>query len=106
MDANLTATQQGDHCRLKVSGELTIYGAAVLKVELLGYLAGARHLEINLAEVEELDSAGFQLLYLLKREAREAGKTLSLLAHSPATLEVLELLNMEAYFGDPVVLAS
>lgn len=106
MDANLSATQEGDHCRLKVSGELTIYGAAELKEQLLGYLEGARHLEVNLGNVEEMDCAGFQLLYLLKREAKRSDKKLSLVAHSPATLEVLELLNMEAYFGDPVVLAS
>ena len=106
MDATLSTEHQGDICRLRISGELTIYGAADLKPRLLALLGGCRELEINLSAVSELDSAGFQLLYLLKREARASGRELRLVAHSPATLEVLELLKMEAYFGDPVVLAS
>lgn len=106
MDATLSTEHQGDICRLRIGGELSIFGAAELKPRLLSLLAESRELEINLSDVAELDSAGFQLLYLLKREARAAGKELRLVAHSHATLEVLELLKMEAYFGDPVVLAS
>jgi len=106
MDATLTTEHQGDICRLRISGELTIYSAGDIKPQLLRALNDCRELEINLAAVSELDSAGLQLLYLLKREARAAHKELRLVAHSAATLEVLELLRMEAYFGDPVVLAS
>lgn len=106
MDATLTSERDGETCRLKVSGELSIYCAAELKPQLLGLLGSCQELEINLSDVAELDCAGFQLLYLLKREAKHAGKQLRLVAHSSATLEVLELLRMEAYFGDPVVLAS
>ncbi|MEH6629120.1 MAG: STAS domain-containing protein [Motiliproteus sp.] len=106
MDAHLSAQQQGNHCALQISGELTVYATATLKDALLGYLDDSQHMEVNLADVEEMDTAGFQLLYLLKREAQLADKTLSLVAHSAATLEVFELLNMEVYFGDPLVLAS
>lgn len=106
MDAALESQQDGDLCKLKISGELSIYGAAELKDQLLALMTGCRELEINLAEVEELDCAGLQLLYLLKREAQAQDKQLRLVAHSAATLEVLELLKMEAFFGDPIVLAS
>jgi anti-anti-sigma factor len=106
MDASITAETIGDQCRLKLSGELCIYGAAELKDQLLGQLDQCRQLEINLSEIEEIDSAGLQLLVLLKREAKASGKILTLVSHSAATLEVLELLRMETYFGDPLVLAS
>lgn len=106
MDAKLKVKQKGSHCHVRISGELTIYGAAEVKGELLQQLDRSTHLEIHLGEVDEIDTAGFQLLYLLKREAKAANKKLSLVAHSAATLEVLELLNMEAFFGDPLVLAS
>lgn len=106
MDAHLECTQEGAHSKLSLSGEMTIYSAAELKPQLLQALHDSQNLEINLAGVEEVDTAGFQLLLLLKREAKTAGKTLSLVAHSAATVEVLDLLKMEAYFGDPVVLAS
>lgn len=106
MDIHLNAMHEGEHCRLKLSGDLVIYDVAELKSQLLSYLNQFQHLEINLADVESVDSAGIQLLYLLKREALEADKNLYLVSHSPATLEALELLNMEAYFGDPIILAS
>lgn len=106
MDIHLEAMHVGEHCRLKLSGDLVIDDVAELKGQLLSYLKQFQHLEINLAEVESVDGAGIQLLYLLKRESREIDKNLSLVSHSPATLEALELLNMEAYFGDPVILAS
>lgn len=106
MEATLSAQHQGSQCKLQLSGELTVYATAKLKDRLLDHLHDSQHLEVNLAAVEEMDAAGFQLLYLLKRETQLAGKTLSLVAHSAATLEVFALLNMEVYFGDPVVLAS
>jgi anti-anti-sigma factor len=106
MDATIKAETNGDQCRLKLSGELGIYSATELKDQLLGHLEQCCQLEINLSEIEEIDTAGLQLLVLLKREAKLSGKILTLVSHSVATLEVLELLKMEAYFGDPLVLAS
>lgn len=93
-------------CRASVSGEMTIYHAAEMKEELLPCVARSREVEINLSGVSEMDTAGFQLLLLAKREAAAAGKPLRLVAHSPATLEVLDLFNMASYFGDPVVISG
>ena len=92
--------------RLHVEGEMTIYHAAALKQDLLERLAGAPETEINLSRVTEMDTAGFQLLVLAKREAAREGRVLRLVAHSPATLEVMDLFNMSGYFGDPVVISQ
>lgn len=93
---------------LSLSGELTIFRAAELKDELLQALTRAGQtggvLELDLSQVSELDTAGLQLLMLLKKTARPRGCELRLLAHSPAVLEVFELLNVAAYFGDPLVM--
>ncbi|TXT20679.1 MAG: STAS domain-containing protein [Gallionellaceae bacterium] len=91
-------------CRARVTGEMTIYHAAEMKGELLLCLERGAEVEIDLSEVGEIDTAGFQLLLLAKREAATAGKPLRLVAHSPATLEVLDLFNMASYFGDPVMM--
>lgn len=93
-------------CRILPAGEMTIYHAAEMKAPLLACIARCREVEINLSEVIEMDTAGFQLLVLAKREAVNAGKRLSLVAHSPATLEVLDLFSMASYFGDPVVISG
>ena len=91
-------------CHARVAGEMTIYHAAEMKGELLHCLGCGAEIEIDLSEVCEIDTAGFQLLLLAKREAVNAGKPLRLVAHSPATLEVLDLFGMAPYFGDPVMM--
>lgn len=91
-------------CHVRVAGEMTIYHAAEMKAELLPCLELDAELEINLSEVSEMDTAGFQLLLLAKRMAASVGKSLRLTAHSSATLEVLDLLNMASFFGDPVMM--
>ena len=61
-------------------------------------------MEIDLAGVSEIDSAGLQLLVMAKNEARARGKTLGISRHSPAVLEVLDTCNLEGFFGDAVLI--
>lgn len=91
--------------KLALEGEMTIYSAAARKTDLLAFLDSADELEINLAEVSEIDTAGLQLLVLIKQEAKRAGKKLHFSLHSKAVLELLELANLVALFGDPIVLS-
>lgn len=91
---------------LHIDGDMTIYNAAPLKAELLPHLAQGGEHEIDLAGVSEIDTAGLQLLILAKREAARRNTTLRLSGHSRAVLEVLDLCNLAAFFGDPVLLAG
>lgn len=91
---------------LAIEGELTIFTAAEQKTALLGFLNSDDELEINLSKVSEIDTAGLQLLILIKREAAKSGKTLHFVMHSKAVLEVLELARLTASFGDQLVLAN
>ncbi len=95
-----------DTCCLGIDGEMTIYSAAELKGALLDGLNRCEKLEINLSQVSEMDSAGLQLLYLVKREAAHLNRQVALVAHSPATLEVLDLYRMTSHFGDPVLISE
>lgn len=90
---------------LTIEGELTIFTAAEQKANLIGFLMTGDELEINLANVTEIDTAGLQLLILIKREAAQSGKALSFAMHSDAVLEILEMANLTGVFGDQVVLA-
>lgn len=90
---------------LELVGELTIYAVAEAAGLLSAALDHSPALQLNLAGVEELDSAGLQLLVWLKQEARRRGRTLTLFAHSPAVLEVFDLLKVAGLFGDPILLA-
>jgi anti-sigma B factor antagonist len=90
---------------LALEGDLTIFTAAEQKPRLLAFLKSADELELNLSHITEIDTAGLQLLILLKREATLANKKLSFVLHSAAVLEVLELANLTRSFGDQVILA-
>ena len=94
------------HRSVAIDGAMTIYDAAANKNALLKALGAAAELEIDLARVTEMDTAGVQLLVLVKREAQKAGKALRLAAHSQASLDVLDRYNLGGYFGDPVVISS
>lgn len=88
---------------LRIEGELTIFRAMELKPLLLPTPPLD---EIDLSGVTDLDTAGVQLLMLAKKTARADKRELSLVGHSPAVLEVFELLNVAAYFGDHLVMDS
>lgn len=90
--------------RLHAVGEMTIYSAAELKPALLEAIGQSNEIEIDLSNVSEMDTSGVQLLMLMKREAVAAGKSMALSGHSPAVLDVFELLGLGGWFGDPQVL--
>ena len=95
----------GGSCKAVVQGNMTIYEAAADKTALLGALADAAELEIDMSSVAEMDTAGLQLLILVKRESLKARKPLRLTGHSEASLDVLDRYNLAGYFGDPVVIS-
>lgn len=87
-----------------IAGELTIYTAANEKQVLQEALESTEELEVNLSQVSEMDSAGLQVLIVLKQEAARRKKKLHYSMHSKAVLEILEMSNMTANFGDQIVL--
>ncbi|WP_018605300.1 STAS domain-containing protein [Uliginosibacterium gangwonense] len=89
-----------------ITGELSIYTALELKTTLLDALHANPALKLNLANVTVMDGAGLQVLVMLKREALQLNKELTLTQHSEAVLRVLDLSNMTGYFGDPLVLCA
>lgn len=90
--------------RFRLDGDMTIYEAAALKTSLLTALKEAPMLELDLSGIEELDTAGLQLLLLLKQEAQAEGQHVRFIQHSPAVREVLDLCDLAAIFGDPIVI--
>jgi len=96
----------GSSRKIAMQGAMTIYEAAQNKRALLEALERNAEIEIDLSSVTEMDTAGIQLLILAKREATAANKVLRLVAHSPASLDAIDLYDLGGYFGDPVVISS
>ena len=96
-------THEGE-AALRLEGALTIYSATEARDRLCAALDESAALQLNLSAIEELDTAGVQLLVWIKQEARRRGKTLVLFAHSPAVGEVFDLLKVASLFGDAMLL--
>ena len=80
---------------LRLEGELTVQVAAEYKGVLLNALADRDEITLELSGINELDTAGLQLLLLMKREAGQLGKTVRLTEPSHAVLEVLALARLD-----------
>lgn|SRR3990167_5267842 len=89
---------------LRPEGELTIYTAADNKARFLEALSVQDHLELDLSQVTEMDSAGLQLLLMAKKEAGRRNIELSFGQPSQVVMEVLDLCNLSSTFGSPVVI--
>lgn len=89
---------------IEIGDNLTIYQVPQQKDRLLEALSASDALELDLSQVGEIDTAGLQLLLLVKREAMKAGKALTLSAHSPAVRELFEFTRLAGYFGDPMII--
>lgn len=96
-----TRTGEGADTRITIEGPMTVYEAIEHKRELLEALAAGAGLEIDLANVDEMDTAGLQLLVLAQREGRNAGKPVRLVRASEAVAEVLNRYRLAPCFIDP-----
>lgn len=94
------------HQRIAIDGELSIYTAAQWKLHLDDALGKGGNLELDLGAVQELDTAGLQLLIMIKKEMIARGLQLRLSNHSQAVLGVFELCDMAGFFGDSIPLQS
>lgn len=81
-----------------IEGEMTIYRARVLKLLLQAQLASAEQIDLDLAGVSEIDSAGLQLLLVAKQSAMANRQQLQLVAPSDAVRDLLNLTGLAAYF--------
>lgn len=92
--------------RLSVTEELTIYHALDQKNLLLDALLTCDVLELDLVQVGDIDTAGLQLLIMLKKEAQRTGKRVAIVAHSQAVQSVIDFCNLAAELGDPLLIPA
>lgn len=105
----IKVTSNDGNYTVLVEDNMTIYEAAEQKEKLLKALIKLKkneQMEIDLSNVGEMDTAGLQVLLLIKQTAENQKKVVLLVAHSPASLDVIDRYNLAAHFGDPVILSS
>lgn len=87
-----------------LSGEITIATVRDTQPQLVAALSAEMDIEVDVLQVSEIDSAGLQLLIAAKHEAVAQRKTLRLVGHSQAVLDMLDRCDLVGFFGDPIVL--
>lgn len=106
MSSEFATPMPAQPSRLTLDSDMTIYHAGEHKDALLRALGEVDCLEIDLSAVGDIDTAGLQLLILLKREARASGKQVVLTGHSAAVRQAIDFCNLAAAFGDPMVIPA
>lgn len=79
-----------------VQDEMTIYTAALHWEQLQPLLAQVKAVELDLATVTEMDSAGIQLLLALKQACERLHNGFKLCRPAPCVMELLQLLHLDA----------
>jgi len=80
--------------RVGLDGELTILTAATQKERLLAALQGSAGLRVDLSAVDEVDTAGLQILLLARREAEKANLPFRLTGTDPQIARVLAIAGL------------
>ena len=79
---------------LAINGELNIYTAAEWRDRLASEIAGSEDIELDLSEVEEIDTAGLQLLIATCRQLTNEGRRMHIGAVSAGVRMVLEFSSL------------
>jgi len=90
--------------RLVFEGPLTIYDAGTLKVQLQAMLEKTEGdgLELDLAQVTEIDTAGLQLLLLAQRESQRLQRPLRIVA-SVSVREIIGFYHLDDFFSEALM---
>ncbi|MEV4641782.1 STAS domain-containing protein [Actinoplanes sp. NPDC049548] len=83
-----------DPRRITLDGELTIMTAAAHKDRLLSALPGNDGLRVDMSGVEEIDTAGLQVLLLVRREAQRLELPFEIGAAGGSVAEVLAMAGL------------
>lgn len=84
---------------LQLSGSFTIYQARDLQAALLNAFQQGTAISVDLADVQEIDAAGLQLLVALARSCAAAGLALQFNSPSPAVAEALRWSGLAGELG-------
>lgn len=102
---SIVIERSGNTARVRLAGELTIYSVAEIKAAFAdgftGAMKSADQIEVDLSAVSEMDTAGLQLMLIIKRS-----KEARFVNHPPCVLRLIDLANLGGVFGDPLFIAA
>ena len=97
----------GDRAVVALSGELDIAGTRQVEAAFLAQESAGRDIDLDLADLTYIASAGMTVLFQAVQRARRAGWTLTVVGVGRRVAETLELTGLSAVLGlDDVTPAS
>jgi len=85
-----------------IQDEMMIYNVLEHKNKLCFHLESENIIQLDLANVSEIDSAGIQLLMFLKTRSDLEKKEIIFINSSDAVLEVINFLNLSTFLNIPI----
>jgi len=86
-------------CKLAIDEDMTIYAIDELKEEMAKEIDIYERFELNLGKVEEIDSAGIQLLLALRTELMQQKKELKLTVISSVVSKLIDSYGVSDHFN-------
>lgn len=90
----------GTPCTIRLTGDLNIYHATAARDALLPLIAQHRTLAVDLSGIDEIDTAGVQVLIAGRRDAAASGGEFRLTGRSKCVVNVMDAMNLAGIFGD------
>lgn len=101
MAIDIHVSRNGAACQVVIEGELTIYTVAEARETLLDILVAGNEVDIDLARVTEIDTAGLQWMLAAKSLP---DTILRYVGHATVVQQILELANLAQRLHDPIVM--
>ncbi len=98
------SSQNNPTLHLRMIGELNIYTVNKIKDFFVAQAKEFAAIKVDLAGIQEFDTAGFQFLLALKAEALLQKHSLHFHGHPAQIMEYLDILGAVGLMGDKVVL--
>jgi anti-sigma B factor antagonist len=99
MELSLATRSVSDHVVLEIGGEIDVYTAPRLRERLLELVsAGTKHVVVDLAKVDFLDSTGLGVLVGAHRRLRASHGTLSLVCSHERLLKIFRITGLDSVF--------
>lgn len=93
------SNKRSGRCRLKIDGDLTIYNAAEFKENMLEFVENFKEFEVDMSAVNEIDSAGIQLLLQFNRKAMQEERHMQLSGCNEEICDLLALYQLQDWLA-------
>ncbi|MDH5718465.1 MAG: STAS domain-containing protein [Spirochaetia bacterium] len=104
MSIEIKQAETEDYGLLQIKGDMSIYNVLLIKEQFNDAINSHDNLVFDLSGVNEIDTAGFQMLVLAKQEAARQNKALKIINHSGPVLKIFDLFGAVGFFGDKIKL--